>query len=90
MSYPTDDTGFYHLTRSGWVRHDHRPFPPDRVETWSYRAECPADDAKEQVCLVRVWKDDRLPASMGEMLHRRFGFPVMPQPDRNITIECET
>lgn len=86
--YPSEDTGLYHLTRSGWIRKDRQPFPHDRIETWSYQAEYPAEDAKEQICLVRVWKDDGV-AELGELLRHRFGMPVLPQTDRNITLECE-
>jgi hypothetical protein len=89
MQYPTEDDGLYHLTRSGWVRKDRSPFPQDRVETWSYRAECPAEDAKEQVCLVRIWRDEHLSAQECETLHARFGMPVSLQTGRNITLECE-
>lgn len=54
--YPIQDNGLYHLTPAGWVRQDNAPFPTDRLETWSYQAECPSDDAKEQICLRRIWK----------------------------------
>lgn len=87
-TYPSEDTGFYHLTNNGWVRKDQAPFPPARLETWSYQAEFPAEDAKERIYLTRVWKDEGA-AGMREILHHRFGMPIVPQPDRNITLECE-
>jgi hypothetical protein len=48
------ERGFYHLTPNGWARRDHQPFPKDRVETWAYEMECPAEDAKERVRLTRM------------------------------------
>ena len=87
--YPTQDSGHYHLTRTGWVRKDGAPFPADRIETWSYSAECPADDAKEQVCLKRIWKARELAEPERDCLRNKFGMPIGLQTGRNITFECE-
>jgi len=87
--YPIEDNGTYHLTRHGWIRKDTEPFPEDRIETWSYQAECPADDAKEQVCLRRTWKEPRLTDQERDVLRDLFGIPVALQTGRNITLECE-
>jgi len=88
-SYPTQDSGLYHLTRNGWLRQDRAPFPEGRLETWSYQAECPAEDAKEQICLRRIWKDAQLTLQESEALRGRFGMPVALQTSRNITLECD-
>jgi hypothetical protein len=87
--YPTQDSGLYHLTKSGWTRKDESPFPGDRVETWSYQAECPSEDAKERICLTRIWKDDHLASGDREALRGRVGMPIELQMGRNITFECE-
>lgn len=88
-AYPTEDAGIYHLTRAGWLRKDHAPFPCDRIESWIYQAECPAEDAKEQVCLRRTWKDAHLSDLERDGLRNRFGMPVAIQTGRNIILECE-
>lgn len=87
--FPTQDTGLYHLTRGGWVRRDKAPFPQDRVETWSYQSECPSEDAKERICLVRIWKDGHVTGDDRKTLRGLFGMPVELQTGRNITLECE-
>ena len=87
--HPTEDIGFYHLTHVGWVRQDDAPFPADRVESWSYQAECPADDANEQVCLRRIWKELHLSDLERDVLRNQFGLPVSPEIGRNVTLECE-
>ena len=53
--FPRSDGGYFHLTPKGWVRKDVAPFPQDRCETWAYEMEWPAEDAKEQVTLTKVW-----------------------------------
>ena len=88
-SYPKVDRGFYHLTSHGWVRKDDRPFPAERLETWAYEAECPADDAKEQVCLIRTWICTSTPELNRKALHALYGQPVLPQVNRNVKFECE-
>jgi hypothetical protein len=87
--YPKRDSGFFHLTPQGWVRWDQRPFPADRVETWSYEMECPAEDAKEQVCLTRIWGNARITAQDHEIISARFGEPLRPTLERNVMLECE-
>ena len=87
--YPTEESGLFHLTRGGWVREDNAPFPKDRIETWTYQAECPAEDANEQVCLRRVWKETHIAEEQRDALRSQFGLPVPLQTGRNITLECE-
>ena len=53
--FPRCDSGYFHLTPKGWVRKDIAPFPEDRCETWLYEMEWPAEDAKEQVILTKIW-----------------------------------
>jgi len=89
MTYPINDRGFYHLTRQGWVRKDHAPFPHDRIETWSYDMECLADDAKERVCLRRTWKARDWDQQECQNLRTRFGTPVPLTTERNITLEAD-
>ena len=86
--FPKTDCGFFHLTPGGWVRQDHQPFPADRVETWSYEMECPAEDSKEQVCLTRIWKKSSLPQGDFDTLRARFGDPLLPTSERNVSLEC--
>ncbi len=82
------EKGYLHLTPKGWVRHDNLPYPEDRVETWLYEKECPAEDAKERVCLTRVWINEGFSARAREKLRFAFGEPLAPSPDRNVTLEC--
>ena len=84
------DSGFFHLTPNGWTRQDGEPFPADRIETWRYEMELPAEDAKERVCLTRVWSDPDASAEEVENLRGRFGDPMTATPERNITLECLT
>ena len=86
---PTEDCGFYHLTPAGWVRRDAAPYPNDRVETWSYQAFHLSDDAKERICLTRIWMDNHLASDDREALRGRFGMPVELQTGRNITLQCD-
>jgi hypothetical protein len=88
--YPITDEGFYHLTSRGWERKDHAPFPDDRVETWAYQMECLAEDAKEHVCLKRMWKCQNWDQQEARILRARFGTPVPVTVERNITLEAET
>jgi hypothetical protein len=87
--YPKRDSGFFHLTPQGWFRGDQRPFPADRVETWSYEMECPAEDAKEQVCLTRIWENTRMTPQGHEIIRARFGEPLHPTLERNVVLECQ-
>jgi len=86
--YPKSDRGYFHLTEHGWVRHDALPFPADRVETWQYEMECQAQDARERVCLTRIWRRSGIAPEIHQSLHKRFGGPIPLSPDRNITLEC--
>lgn len=87
--YPKTDDGFYHLTQHGWIRKDKPPFPEDRVETWSYSMECPAEDAKERVCLTCTWRESDTDPAQCEMLRAKFGTPVPLTSSRNIVLESE-
>ncbi len=82
------DRGYFHLTSGGWVRQDNLPYPPDRVETWLYEMECPAEDAKDQVCLTRVWFSPAMTERARGALRAHFGQPMMATPERNVTLEC--
>jgi len=86
--YPKSDSGFFHLTPQGWVRRDNRPFPADRVETWSYEMECLAEDAKEQVCLTRIWENSRITPQDHDVIRARFSEPMLPTVERNVVLEC--
>ena len=87
--YPQIEHGFYHLLPDGWTRKDCQPFPTDRLETWAYEAELPAEDAKERVCLTRTWKKPGVSATGLQAFHVCFGEALLPTPSRNITLECE-
>jgi len=87
--YPIRDEGFYHLTKHGWIRKDHAPFPTDRIETWAYEMECPAEDAKERICLRRTWKARRWDQQECQNLHSFFGTPVPLIASRNIILEAD-
>jgi hypothetical protein len=84
----THDEGYFHLTPHGWVRQDNQPFPDDRVETWRYEMDCPAEDAKDQVCLTRVWFAPGTVEKARDALRSSFGQPLMATPERNVTLEC--
>lgn len=83
------DNGFYHLTPNGWVRQDRQPFPDDRVETWSYEMECPTEDAKDRVCLTRIWAHPQASTAERDALRRRYAQPMTATPERNVTLECQ-
>ena len=82
--FPRSESGYFHLTPTGWVRRDLAPFPPDRCETWLYEMEWPHEDAKEQVTLTKVWASPMA----SDDLRARFGEAVAPSPSRNVTLEC--
>jgi len=86
--FPRTDRGYFHLTPHGWMRQDLPPFPADRAETWRYELECPAPDAKERVCLTKIWSRPDLSAEGLAALQSRYGEPLLPTPDRNVTLEC--
>jgi hypothetical protein len=87
--FPRIDCGFFHLTPEGWSRRDREPFPADRVETWRYEMFCPAADAKERVCLTRIWSRPGARSEEREILRARFGTPLAATPERNVTLECQ-
>lgn len=87
--YPIVERGFFHLTPEGWIRQDRQPFPTNRIETWAYEMNCPADDAKEQVCLTRTWASPSMSEQGRAAFHDLHGEPIRPQPMRNIKLQCE-
>jgi len=84
-----NDKGYFHLTPKGWVRQDNLPYPEDRVETWLYELECPAEDAKDRVYLTRIWVSSDTAAKARDALRTQFGEPMMATPERNVTLECQ-
>jgi hypothetical protein len=88
-AYPRADDGYFHLTDTGWVRHDWQPFPSDRLETWKYEMECAAEDAKEQVCLTKVWSNPNTSGEHIAAMQRQFGQPLNPAKGRNVKFECK-
>ena len=88
-NYPKIERGFYHLLSDGWHRKDQGPFPEDRLETWAYEMEQPAEDAKERISLIRTWKRPGLSAEGLGAFHARFGEALLPTVSRNVTLECE-
>jgi len=87
-AYPQHERGFFHLTENGWLRCDFEPFPLGRIETWQFVLQCQAEDAKENVRLTRVWSKPGFNAERLLRLHSRFGQPLEPTPQRNVTLEC--
>lgn len=87
---PQSDFGYFHLTDEGWVRKDAQPFPAGRLETWQYEEERPANDAKDQIRLTRIWHDPSASQSQLESLHAYFGEAICPDTDRHITLNCLT
>jgi len=51
--------------------------------------ECDSKDAKEQVCLTKVWSNPNTPMEHVASMHRQFGVPVHPAIDRNVKLECQ-
>jgi hypothetical protein len=82
------EEGYFHLTPAGWVRVDQTPFPPERVETWSYREEQSSPSAKEQVKLTRIWVAGGMNESKRAQLHARYGEPICPTIDRSVLLTC--
>ncbi len=87
--YPKIEHGFYHLRSDGWCRKDHMPFPEDRLETWAYEMEQPAEDAKEHINLTRTWTKPGMSAEGLGAFHVCFGEALLPTVSRNVTLECE-
>lgn len=88
LKFPRSDGGYFHLTPKGWIRKDVEPFPQDRSETWHYEMEWPAEDAKEQVTLTKIWVSPAASAAGNEKLHAQFGHPLMPSRTRSVKLEC--
>jgi len=88
-AFPRADMGFFHLTPKGWLRCDQQPFPHDRIETWAYAMEQPAEDAKEVVRLTRTWVKPGTKPHSNQAFHDFFGEPVCPTRERNLTLTCE-
>ena len=88
ITYPRSDKGFFHLTPNGWRREDHHPFPEDRMETWSYEMECPAEDSKERVFLTRTWMQPGMDSQGRSAFHVLFCEPLQPTIARNVTLQC--
>ena len=86
--FPKLESGVMHLTPAGWVRKDHAPFPKDRLESWTFDREQPADDAKESICMTRFWLHQGAEADRAA-LSARFGLPFQATPLCNITLGCE-
>jgi hypothetical protein len=86
-NFPKTEHGFFHLTPEGWIRKDYQPFPGDRLETWAYEMECLAEDAKERACMTRTWIQPELAPQTRESLRIRFGEPMAPTLERNVTLE---
>lgn len=87
-NFPKTDHGYFHLTNDGWTRHDFLPFPSNRIETWHYEMDWPAEDAKERVCLTKIWSLPGADHGTLEALHARYGEPLPPTRERNVTLEC--
>lgn len=88
-TYPKIERGFYHLLSDGWHRKDRTPFPDDRLETWAFEKEQPAEDAKERINLTRTWKKPGMTCEGLEAYHACFGEPLLPTVSRNVTLKCE-
>jgi hypothetical protein len=82
------DKGYFHLTPRGWVRRDNLPYPDERVETWLYELECPAEDAKDRVYLTRIWFNPGVTPGTRDAIRAKFGEPMMATRERNVTLEC--
>jgi hypothetical protein len=87
--YPKIERGFFHLSSDGWHRKDQMPFPDDRLETWAFEMEQPAEDAKERINLTRTWKRPGMSREGLEAFHACFGEPMLPTESRNVTLKCE-
>ncbi len=82
------DFGYFHLTSNGWIRKDVLPFPSDRLETWRYEEERPAEDAKDRIRLTRIWSAAGVLETQLVALHAHFGEAVVPDQDRHIVLDC--
>jgi hypothetical protein len=86
--FPESDNGYFHLTPTGWTRKDSEPPPADRLETWRYRLERPARDAKDEVTLTRVWISKNVTDAQSIALHTHHGEAVEPTRERNVVLDC--
>jgi len=82
------ETGYFHLTPTGWTRKDDEPPPSDRLETWTYELERPSVDAKDEVTLTRSWKSKDVTDDQSIALHQRHGEAVEPTRERNVILDC--
>jgi hypothetical protein len=83
-----NENGYFHLTPNGWLRKDSEPFPPYRLETWKYQLERPAQDAKDEVTLTRVWISEDVTDAQSVVLHVRHGEAVQAMLTRNVVLDC--
>ncbi|HVZ68360.1 MAG TPA: hypothetical protein VG891_02780 [Rhizomicrobium sp.] len=85
---PQNDAGYFHLTEKGWIRHDNLPYPADRIETWRYEGARPAQYAKEQIRLTRIWCDPHKTEAQRGLIRAQFGNAVAPSEDRHLILDC--
>ena len=83
------ETGYFHLTSTGWTRKDSYPLPPNRLETWKYELERPAPDAKDEVTLTRIWISKDVTDAQSIALHTQHGEAVESTHERNVILHCD-
>jgi hypothetical protein len=83
------ESGYFHLTPTGWTRKDSEPPPPGRLETWKYELERPAPDAKEEVTLTRIWISKDVTDAQSIALHTQHGEAVESTHERNVILHCD-
>ena len=83
-----EESGYFHLTPTGWTRKDSEPPPPDRQETWRYELERPSSDAKDEVTLTRIWMSKGMTDAQSIALHSLHGEAIEPTIERNVTLDC--
>ena len=83
------ESGYFHLTQTGWTRKDSEPPPSARLETWRYELDRPAPDAKDEVTLTRIWISKDVTDAQSIALHTQHGEAVESTHERNVILHCD-
>ena len=85
MVYDSDE-GLFHLTCDGWVRADEKPYPGERIETWSYTMHQSSGWSAEERRLKCVWADTNIDREKRDGFRKKYGWPYGMKPGRRVRI----
>lgn len=74
MSFDSD-SGYWHMTREGWLRQDTEPFPSGRIETWKYSMKQSYPTQPEHHDFWLEWTDDAVSAAERDQIREQLGMP---------------